>query len=258
MATVIEQDQYNVLWQTTATNPLLPYSAIASQNKSLATNAKQVIKAINEVLTNNKLTQSTLDSFMTNFNTFVALIGDTYADLTLTPKLDAIGDNVILALDSLSVAIKGLGESLADKTDTSTTKEISNTITQINKSISAIDTTLKNGVIGSGGGTVAQEIINLGSCNLPRSSTSVYQSMAYIIIPSAVIPKINFNKPLRLQIYQGYTGGYAKSFDALMYDNGINLGNDILSIGYTQDKTSIAIMNNKYTISASKVCLIIE
>lgn len=254
MATAIEQQQYNNLWLTTGTNPLLSYSAIASQNKSLATNAKQIIKAINEVLANNQGTQATLDSFMNNFNTFVALIGDTYADSTLSPKLDAIGDNVILALDALSTAIKGLGDTIADKADTSTTNEIGEAIIQINKSIDNINSAIKSGAIGSGGGTVAQEIINLGACNVPYSTTSVYQRYALITIPTDVLPKIDFNKPIRLQIFHTCYGG----FDALYFDSS-KLDFSKLEVGYSTDKTKVGIFNNTGSLfSASKLLLIIE
>lgn len=258
MATTQQQQQYDVLWTTTESNPLLPVSPVPTINKSLITNAKQIIKAINEVFKNNQGTQSSLDSFIKNFNIFATLVGDTYADSTLSPKLDAIGDNIILALDSLSAAIKELGKSIADKADTSTTNEISDAIAKINESIKNINSAIESGAIGAGGGTMAQEIVDLGSCNIPMSSTSLYKCMAYIDIPSDVIPKINFNKPLRLQIYKSYTGGYVKNFDTLIFDNGINLGNDLFNVGYTQDKTSIAILNIKYSITNAKVNLVIE
>jgi hypothetical protein len=252
MATAQQQEQYDVLWLTTEGNPLLPASSVPTLNKSLATNAKQIIKAINEVLKNNQGTQISLDSFIKNFNTYATLIGDTYADASLSPKLTNIADNIILALDSLNTSIQGLDKTIKDKADTSITDDITKSIKNINDSLSTLSDSIKNGT--SGGIAVAKTIINLGSCNVPYSTTSVYQRYALVSIPSDVIPKIDFNKPINVQIFHTCYGG----FETLFFDSS-KMDFSKLEVGYSADKKSVGIFNNTgSSLSVSRLNLILE
>jgi len=263
MATPQQQTQYDVLWITTEGNPLLPASAVPTMNKTLFTNAKQVIKAINEVFKNNQITQSSLDSFIKNFNIYVLLIGDTYADSTLSPKLTNIANNVILALDSLSSAIKKLDDTVGKKADSRVTDDIAKSIEGINKSIISMTDSIKTGT--GGGGSVAQQIFNLGPCNLPSSSTSIYNSVGFIAIPAELQSKIDFLKPPRIQIFASCSGNVngnnkiSKSFNALVYDS-INFDSKRYRAGYTTDKTYLAILvcNSSDAIYAPQINLIIE
>lgn len=262
-ATAQQQEQYDVLWLTTEGNPLIPASPVPTINKSLATNAKQIIKAINEVLKDNQLTQASLDSFINNFNTFVALIGDTYADSTLSPKLTNIAGNIILALDTLSKAIEGLDDTIAKKADSSVTDSISKSISDINISLSTLSNSIQN--VTSGGGSVAQQIFNLGSCNLPYSTTSIYDDVAFLPLSADIQSKIDFSKPPRIQIFASCSGNYygatktSKSFKALIYDS-FYFDPKRFRIGYTPDKVFLAIMvcSSADSMSAAQINLIIE
>lgn len=266
MATVQQQEQYDVLWATTEGNSLLPASTVPTLNKSLATNAKQIIKAINEVLKNNQGTQSSLDSFIKNFNTYVALIGDTYADSTLSPKLTNIADNIILALDSLNQSIQGLDKTIKDKADTSVTDDITKSIKSINDSLNSLSDSIKNET--SGGGSVAQQIINLGSTYLPYSTTSIYDDVAFLPLSADIQSKIDFSKPPRVQIFASCSGNYytnnrntctSKSFKALVYDS-INPDYKRFRVGYTSDKSflAISVCNSGDSFSSPQVNLILE
>lgn len=232
MATTQQQQQYDVLWLTTEGNPLLPVSPVPTLNKSLATNSKQVIKAINEVLKNGQGTQASLDSFINNFNTFVALIGDTYADSTLSPKLTSIADNVILALDSLSNAIKSLEETIVDKADSSVTDEISKSIIDINESISSITDAINTGTIGSGSGgsdIVGQLIKTTGDATVKP----------YIIIP---VPDGSYVDEEKVNVYQLASKSYC-------------ITNDYFKSGNFTDeqKANFNISGGSYTLNKAKV-----
>lgn len=231
MATAQQQSQYDVLWLTTATNPLLPYSTIASQNKSLATTNKQVIKAINEVLKNNQITQASLDSFITNFNTFITLVGDTYADSSLLPKLQAVGENVILAVDALSQTMKSLDTTIQGKADTAELEGINSVIDDLTESLDNINTAIANGSLGSGGGGEP-----MGTLIKQFADAS---EKPYVIIP---IPEGKYVDDEKVNVYQ-----YAsKSF---------NITKDLFSSGnYTDEqKANFTITGTNYVLNKTKV-----
>lgn len=241
MATSQQQEQYDVLWSTTEGNPLLPASSVPTLNKSLATNAKQIIKAINEVLKNNQGTQNSLDSFIKNFNTYVALIGDTYADSTLNPKLTNIADNIILALDSLSESIKELDKTIKDKADTSVTDNITKSIKNINDSLSTLSDSIKKGTAG-GGKLMDTKTVSLGAVTVPYDYSSIFNRMAYIPLSQALKDEIDFSKRLRVELFNSFIkAGYAKDF-ILSFCN-TDLNENSINIGFTTDHNYLVLAN---------------
>jgi hypothetical protein len=95
---VRKQMQVDVLWNTMADNELLPYSAVPSLNKQLTTDNKDVIQAVNELLTKIKINDTTVTNFNNIFNTYV---GNYELETTDWDNLKKIDRNVIRAVYSL-------------------------------------------------------------------------------------------------------------------------------------------------------------
>lgn len=95
----IYQHQYDLLWSSMSGNTLLPYSAVFTLNKQLTTNSKDIIQAINELVTSLSTNTNTVGNFSNVFNTNV---GNPELDTTDWANLHSIDTNVIKAIYKLS------------------------------------------------------------------------------------------------------------------------------------------------------------
>lgn len=91
----IYQHQYDLLWSTMAGNALLPYSAVSTLNKQLTTNSKDIIQAINELMTSLNTNTTTVGNFSNVFNSNV---GNPELDTVDWANLHLIDTNVIKAI----------------------------------------------------------------------------------------------------------------------------------------------------------------
>lgn len=86
--TQLFKSQYDILFETTETNPYLKASNRASKNKALKTSDKRIIQAINENKTRIDSINSTVISTLNAQN---AIIGDQLGDADLKAAFDATG-----------------------------------------------------------------------------------------------------------------------------------------------------------------------
>jgi hypothetical protein len=89
------QHQYDLFWSAMDQNPLLTYSSVTTLNKQLATNAKSIIKAMNELVTTLSTNTNTVGNFSNVFNSNVGNPDLDTADWTNLHKIDT---NVIKSI----------------------------------------------------------------------------------------------------------------------------------------------------------------
>ena len=86
--TQLFKSQYDILFETTETNPYLKASARASKNKALKTSDKRIIQAINE---NKSRIDSINSTVISTLNAQNAIIGNQLGDPNLKAAFDATG-----------------------------------------------------------------------------------------------------------------------------------------------------------------------
>lgn len=94
----IQKIQYDVLWTSIVNNGYLPASQIEVLNKSLKTDSKIIIKAINEVLIKSEAAQQAVARFKDRFN---RIIGDEISDPETAANLEELNKNIINTIHEL-------------------------------------------------------------------------------------------------------------------------------------------------------------
>ncbi|MDF2567768.1 MAG: hypothetical protein K0R90_1224 [Oscillospiraceae bacterium] len=100
--------QSDVLLQSLATNPYFAASSIPTKNAKLATTKQDIIRAINEIVSNFSALKIATD---TNVNKVLQALGDFTADTTLLDKLKAIDGNLIEALAKVNTTAQNASAS---------------------------------------------------------------------------------------------------------------------------------------------------
>ena len=134
--------QWDALYESTENNPYLPYKTSASLNKSLLTNNKRIIKAINEILEIAETANQSVVDFASRFN---SIIGDEMADPTLLENLRSIDENFFKAIVKVHHEIEsGAGSSEVIEALQNADIEIENAIDTLNQKIAQIESCIED------------------------------------------------------------------------------------------------------------------
>lgn len=134
--------QWDALYESTENNPYLPYKTSATLNKSLLTNNKRVIKAINEILEKAETASQTVIDFSSRFNN---IMGDEMSDPTLLANLREIDENFFKAIVKIYNDLKS-GSANADAIQRleEADEEINEAITLLNQRLATLEESMED------------------------------------------------------------------------------------------------------------------
>lgn len=204
----IQKLQYDLLWNSIRNNAYLPASDIEILNKSLNTNAKSIIKAINEVHKRSLTVQDTLYKFQLLFNGTTGEV--TKLNIESDPmyaKLRQCGNNVIDALYSLKTQFQSLYNSCQEQANDVDEKLASfqETINNANAIITELEkrlTVIKDDKCG----VISYNTINLSYIPVKNNNLKFFINGIYY-------PLENFNINTNSKIVEWKFTDFAGGFD---------------------------------------------
>lgn len=146
MALIYETDptkaqglQSDVLLQNLATNPYFASSSIPTRNAKLATTKQDIIRAINEIVSNFAALKISTD---TNVSKVLTTIGDFTANAALLEKLKSIDGTLIDALSKVNSTAMGANDSAKTAADAATSA--ATTVQTVKQQIDAAGTSFED------------------------------------------------------------------------------------------------------------------